>query len=198
MRATVAVTRLNSTCADAARFAHAVAPIAAIIAVTDDPIFAPTTAAAASVRGSAVVLASVRIAAVDALDDCMMSVSTSPQTKNPSTERNPYPLIAAKSIIESTHVSDAWRKLIPRKSIPNPENISPLVPHFFCPPNTFMRTQSQMIGSAKSSTFIFSPMSATSHHVTVVPTFAPNMSQSDPAKERIPAFTNPIARRVVA
>lgn len=178
--------------------AQAVAPIAAIRAVTDDPILAPITAAAASVRGSAVVLASVSIAAVDAPDDCIIRVKTSPQRKNPSIENIPCPLMAAKSTNLSTHVSDDWRNQIQRNNIPNPANILPVDPHFFSPASTFIITQNQIIGRANISTFILSPISATSHPVVVDPIFAPNMSQSDPANESIPALTNPIARSVVA
>jgi len=177
--ATDAVTILKSTWTDAALLALAVAPMAAIIAVTEDPILAPMTAAAASVRGIAVVLASVRIAAVDALEDCMMSVNTSHPRKNPNTESTHIPLIDAKSMIESAHASEDWRNPIPRKSIPNPVNISPTGHHLRPDANTLSRTHIPIIGNENASTLILSQINATSQPVIVVPTLAPNISQRE-------------------
>lgn len=91
-----------------------------------------------------------------------------------------------------------WRNPIPRNSIPNPERISPIFQNLFFSPIIRISTPAPIRGRAKSSILIFSPMSATSHPVIVVPTFVPNITQSELTKVMIPAFTKPIVKSVVA
>lgn len=74
---------------------------------------------------------------------------------------------------------------------------SPKDPHLFLAPIIRVITHNPIIGNAKSSILNLSQMSATSQPVIVIPTFAPNISHKEFEKVKIPAFTNPIANKVV-
>ena len=90
--AAVPAIRLNPICAQAARLAFAVAPIVAKSAVAVVPTLAPIIAEAASVRGSQALFASVKIIAMTAADDCIITVRINPISANDRIEIKPFPV----------------------------------------------------------------------------------------------------------
>lgn len=196
--AAIPVIILKITCPLAVRFAFAVAPIAANMAVSVVPIFAPITDAAASWSGMLVVLAIVSITAIDALDDCIIIVSTNHPSRNQMSEYIQFPLIPAKSKIVPMCEKPVCKNQIPRNSNPNHDKISPIFQNRFFSHKILMRTHNPITGNANSSIFNFNQINATSHPVMVVPTLVPNITHKELRKVIIPALTNHIVKSVVA
>ena len=194
--ATAPVSRLNSTCAAAARRALAVAPSAAMTPVRVVPRLAPITTAAAASSGSMPPSAAVRVMASAALDDCTSAVMTAPAITWAMIIS--APLAAGSANPAAIPVNASFRKSMPRKSRPDPASAMPSAPRRLPGPLRCSSMPAPISGRAAASIRNPKPVAATSQPVMVVPTLAPNSTHSAWLSVSRPALTKPIAATVTA
>lgn len=105
----------------------------------------------------------------------------------------------SNGIIASIPLNAFCKKSRPKNNNQNPAITLPEVRSVLFL-NIFIAIPIPIIGSAKAEIFIPPPVPkrAIIHGIAVDPTLAPNKSQREFAKVKIPVFTKPIARSVVA
>lgn len=176
--------------------ALAVAPIDTNNAVVVVPILAPIIAEAVSWNGKLILIATDKIIAITAAEDCIKIVKTNPANKKIKIDKIHFPVNSAKGIIFSIQLNTACKYSIPINKSPNPVKIQPISQIFFFE-RIFNIIHKPIIGNAKAETLYFIPISAIIQVEAVLQTFAPKISQSEFAKAKIPAFTKPIVNIVV-
>ena len=101
-------------------------------------------------------------------------------------------------MIFSIPVKAFCKKSSPKNNRPNQATTPPIATTFLCE-SIFMPMPIPIIGRANA--LILNdpqPIIAIIHGITVDPTFAPKSNHKELAKVRIPVFTKPIAKSVVA
>lgn len=188
--------RLNSTCAAAARRAFAVAPAAAMAAVTVVPMLVPMTTAAAPCAVSRPDCAALSASVSAALELCISTVMNTPTSNCISTA--PTPLPAGRVTPCATPSKASLSTSMPMNSRPNPASAVPSAPRRRPAPLMRRATPRPTSGRASASIFTPKPSTATIQPVIVVPTLAPNTTHSDWEKLSSPALTKPITATVTA
>ena len=119
------VVRLKTISANAVRFTWIVAPMEAMPAFTVVPIAAPMASAADCSKFRAPAASAMRLVAMTALHDCIMTVSTMPINITKNRAPNVPEGRIEKSTAEVSPYMPLFSMPMPRKRSPNPASAVP-------------------------------------------------------------------------